>query len=194
MPLVKVKIEVITVGFLATNCYLLYEEDSRLAALIDPGDEAGKIINRLERLKLTLKCIIHTHGHFDHTQADSEIKKTTQAQILIHQADALMLGKVKPDILLKSGDIIEIGKIKLKVIHTPGHTPGGICLATEEFIFTGDTLFQNAVGRTDLPGGNEENLWRSIREKLFPLSEKLLIYPGHGPSSTIGAEKKVWKN
>ena len=190
----KARIEVIPVGFLDTNCYLIYEDDTRLAALIDPGEEPQKILRKVTELGLTLKYIIHTHGHFDHVGADRTIKEKTGAAILIHQADAPMLDKVTPERLIHDGETIELSWLKLRVLHTPGHSPGGICLVGSGYVFTGDTLFQGAVGRTDLQGGNEEALFHSIREKLMSLPDGFAIYPGHGPESTIGQERKIWKS
>jgi len=197
----------IKVGRLATNCYILGCPETLEGAVIDPGDEADYILTIVEEENLKLKYIINTHGHSDHIGANEEVKRSTGAQILIHAADEKFLLEPKQNLssyyqepivgpaadqLLSEGDLIEVGNtIKLKVIHTPGHTPGGICLLGDNFILTGDTLFAGSIGRTDLPGGSYDLIIRSIKEKLLPLPNNLLVYPGHGPSSTLQKEKET---
>jgi glyoxylase-like metal-dependent hydrolase (beta-lactamase superfamily II) len=193
VPESKLKIEIMPVGSLEANCYIIYEDDSRQAAIIDPGEEAAAILERVKALAISVRFIIHTHGHYDHTGASEALRRQTKARLLIHQAD-LELVEFTPEGFVRDGEIIPLGKLEFKVLHTPGHTPGGISLVCEDHVFTGDTLFANGVGRTDLTGGNETALWRSIREKLFTLPETYIIYPGHGPASTIGREKKTWKS
>ncbi|MDD5492722.1 MAG: MBL fold metallo-hydrolase [bacterium] len=187
----KIRIEALSVGSLGTNCYLVYDEGSKQSAIIDPGEEAEKILALVTVRQVTVKLIIHTHGHFDHTGASEALRRATKARMLIHQGDADLAGFI-PEAFLHDGETIFLGPLEFKVLHTPGHTPGGITLVGNGFAFTGDTLFKNGVGRSDLTGGNETALWKSIREKLFSLPPETVIYPGHGPASTIGQEKKKY--
>ncbi|MBI5554415.1 MAG: MBL fold metallo-hydrolase [Elusimicrobia bacterium] len=187
------KIETIPVGSLETNCYIVYDDDSRQAAVIDPGEEPEKILSVIDSLKVMVKLIIHTHGHFDHTGASEALRRKTKAKLLIHHGDVDLAG-FTPEAFLHDGEIVFFGPLEFKALHTPGHTPGGITLVGKGFAFTGDTLFNNGVGRTDFTGGNETVLWQSIRGKLFTLPPDTVIYPGHGPASTIGQEKTRWKN
>jgi len=202
------KIKTLIVGPIETNCYLVYCSETKEGAVIDPGDEAEKIINSIDNLGISIKYIINTHGHHDHIKANKQVKNVTGAEILIHASDASMLTdpsknlshymgqnitNLAADRELSDGDLIKFGNITLKVLHTPGHTPGCISLlsTTEKICFTGDTLFNGSVGRTDLPGGNYKTLINSLKEKLVRLSNEVKIYPGHGPSSSIGEEKAI---
>ncbi|MBW1917367.1 MAG: MBL fold metallo-hydrolase [Deltaproteobacteria bacterium] len=199
--------EVLLVGLLEVNCYILGDEDTAEAVVIDPGGDAPEILDTLQRKNLQLKMIINTHGHFDHVDANQPLKEATGAPIAIHPADATMLsqpsaealfftgGRVRPseaDILLNEGDLVTFGKYQLKVLHTPGHTPGGISLVMQNdpIVYVGDTLFAGSIGRTDFPGGSFEELIRSVREKIFPLGDHYLVMPGHGPATTVGQERK----
>lgn len=197
----------IKTGRLATNCYILGCAETLEGVVVDPGDEADYILTIVEEENLKIKYIINTHGHSDHIGANEEVKNATGAHILIHADDEEFLLEPsknlsnyssKPisgpaaDRLLSDGEFIEIGNtIKLKVLHTPGHTPGCICLLGENFILSGDTLFAGSIGRTDLPGGSYDQIIRSIEEKLLPLPNNLLVYPGHGPSSNLKKEKET---
>jgi len=198
-------LEILTLGELATNCYILGDEKTKEAVVIDPGGDFEIIEAHLEKLKLKTKCIILTHGHVDHIAALSQLKKATEAEILIHSKDSAMLYDpnqnlsifsgdqiiaTKADRLLEEGDIIQCGEIRLEVLHTPGHTPGGISLLTDKMIFTGDALFCGSIGRTDFPGSSYKDLISSIKDKLLSKGDDFVIYPGHGPSSTIGEERK----
>ena len=198
------KIETMVVGPLEVNCYILYD-DTKEAIVIDPGDDGEKIASRLVELGLDLKAIVNTHGHFDHIGANQHLKEKTGATLMVHGDDVEYLQNADiaasafgleaepspdPDRCLKEGDIIEAGDMKLKVIHTPGHSPGGICLFSDHTLFTGDTLFAGSIGRTDLLGGSHEQLLDAVRSKLFVLGETVEAYPGHGPSTTIAYEKK----
>ncbi|GAB6097164.1 MBL fold metallo-hydrolase [Desulfatiferula olefinivorans] len=198
-------VNVLVVGPIGANCIILGCEKTRKAAVVDPGDEGGRILSALTRDKLTLEYIINTHGHFDHVGANRRLKEATGAQILIHAKDAPMLGHLREmamsfgmrmdnsppaDRLLNDGDVITFGEQSLKVLHTPGHSPGGIALAAEDFVIAGDTLFQGSIGRTDLPGGDFNTLITSIRTKLFPLGDTMKVYTGHGPATLIGSEKR----
>jgi len=198
-------IKTLVVGPIQANCYILGCEETLEAAVIDPGDEADRILHALAESSLTAKLIINTHGHFDHVSANKRLKEVTGAPILIHHLDAPMLDQLSssaaawglaaddspaPDREIKDGDEVTFGNITLTVIHTPGHTPGGISLYNEDYVFVGDTLFAGSIGRTDFPGGSFETLKESIQQKLFTLSDDLKVYPGHNQPTTIGEEKR----
>lgn len=193
----------ISVGYMDNNCYFIGCEETGEAAVIDPGAEGIRILAKIEELKLKCRYIILTHGHSDHIGAIGEVIEATKAELIIHAEDAAMLtsadenlsvmiGKAftckSPDRLLSDGDIVQVGNEKLKIIHTPGHTLGGICVLAGEKLITGDTLFAGAIGRWDLPGGNHNQLIASIKKKLLILPPETKVYPGHGPSSSIGEE------
>jgi glyoxylase-like metal-dependent hydrolase (beta-lactamase superfamily II) len=195
------KIKTFVVGPMQTNCYVLSDEETGEAIIIDPGDEPEKIKKYLVQNKLKPEFIVNTHGHVDHIASDAEFK----LPVYIHKLDlynlrdplknlsSLVGGNVKPPsqiMPLEDKDIIGTKKIKLEVIHTPGHTPGGISLKFDNMVFTGDTLFCSGIGRTDFPGASEARLIESIKNRLFVLADDTVIYPGHGPSSTIGQEKE----
>jgi hydroxyacylglutathione hydrolase len=199
-------IKTLAVGPIMANCFIVGCEETLAAAIIDPGDEPDRILQALAESNLTAKIIINTHGHFDHVGANKRLKEVTGAPILIHSLDAPMLNQLAdsaaawgmaadnsppPDRELQDGDEVTFGKIVFKVIHTPGHTPGGISLYTEHEVFVGDTLFAGSIGRTDFPGGNFETLRESIQQKLFVLSDDLKVYPGHNQPTTIGVEKRT---
>jgi len=193
------------VGLLQTNCYIVGCEETKEGAIIDPGGDAKRILAEVERLGLRIKYVINTHGHFDHTLANKEVVKATGAPLAIHSADAPMLtkgggafffgiiGKASPpaDIMLDEGQVLIVGKIQLKVLHTPGHSPGSVCLYSEEegVLFDGDVLFNMGIGRTDLPGGNYHVMMESI-QRLLTLPDETTVYPGHGPPTTIGRERQ----
>ncbi len=194
------------VGPMAANCYIIGCDKTKEAAVIDPGAEGRRIINRLMQLNLKCKYIILTHGHVDHIGALNELSEATGAEVCIHSEDAgmltspaqnlsLFMGSLRKykaaDKLLADGDKIQVGEVTLEVIHTPGHTPGGICLKIDgNGIITGDTLFAGSVGRSDFPGGSHNVLINSIKTRLLGFPDDTKVYPGHGPASTIGAEKK----
>ncbi|MFH2061118.1 MAG: MBL fold metallo-hydrolase [Pseudomonadota bacterium] len=199
-------IKKLEVGPIMANCYILGCKSTKQAVVIDPGDDADRILMELAKSELRVKYLINTHGHFDHVGANKQMKEATNAQIAIHPADEPMLEELSrsammfglsaensppADIVLNHGDEISFGEITLKVIHTPGHSQGGICLYTKGFLFAGDTLFAGSIGRTDLPGGDYDTLIASIKEKLMMLDDDTLVYTGHGPETTIGKEKRI---
>ncbi len=198
-------IKTLPVGPIMANCFIVGCQETMQAAVIDPGDEADKILQSVADSNLEVKTIINTHGHFDHVSANKGIHAATNAPILIHALDAPMLEQISasaanwglsaenspaPDRTLSDGDTITFGKITLKVIHTPGHTPGGVSLFTAGHVFVGDTLFAGSIGRTDFPGGDFATLKSSILDKLFTLGDEVRVYTGHGPETTIGHEKQ----
>lgn len=193
-----------TAGSYETNNYLLICKETRKAILIDAGGSFGKTMKLIKDNNAELKYILHTHGHFDHIGGTADIQKATNAKVLIHKEDEHFVKTLKQQLLmfgmpnaeppkidgfLEDGQEIETGTIKLKVIHLPGHSPGGIGFFADKVLFAGDTLFADSVGRTDLPGGSYEILGESIKNKIFTLDEDITIYPGHGGSTTIGHEK-----
>ena len=187
-----------------TNCYILIDKNSAKAAIIDPGGDAEALIKTLAELKVTPTLIINTHGHWDHIGANKPLQQHYGLAIAIHASDAPMLSDGKRNAarffagngdggeakrVLKDGDIIELGALKIEVLHTPGHTPGGICLHLDKLLFSGDTLFNLSIGRTDLTGGDYEAITQSLT-RLSALPDDLLVLPGHGPDSVLGYEKK----
>ncbi len=199
--------ESLAVGPLSVNCYIVACDESREGIVVDPGGDVELIVDLVERQGLKIHTIINTHGHFDHLGGNRQAMAAFGARLLIHQADAPMLsrsaevarkyglqGENSPeaDAYLTDGMDIFFGTCRLKVLYTPGHTLGGCCLYFEEArkVITGDTLFADSIGRTDLPGGSHEQLLESIRTKLFTLPDDVIAYPGHGPHTTIGHEKK----
>ena len=191
----------LAVGMIQANCYIVGCEQTKEAVVIDPGGEAKRILAGLQKHGLKLKYIINTHGHFDHVGANKALKDLTGAPIFIHREDAPMLSHgagmwgmgsqtSKADQFIKDGDRIAFGQITLEVIHTPGHSPGGISLYTPKVLFVGDTLFAGSIGRTDFPGGDYDLLISCVRKRLFVLGDEVKVYPGHGPDTTIGYERK----
>ena len=201
-------IKKLVVGFLETNCYIVGCERTKKAFIVDPGAESSRIIEEVKKEHLNPEYIISTHGHGDHIGANENIKQEFgDLKILIHANDKDMLidasknlsadfamNYVSPsaDLVLNGGEIIEVGSLELKILFTPGHTPGGISIfiRKEKAVFTGDVLFCSSVGRTDLPSSSGADLVRAIKEKLMVLDSDVVIYPGHGPDSTIGKERE----
>jgi hydroxyacylglutathione hydrolase len=198
------QVECLVVGAMASNCYLVWCEDTKEAIIIDPGAEGERITDEVDQKGLTVKYIVNTHGHIDHIAANTVIKEATDAKLAIHIEDLPMLTvpelnlsqymgrkycSPQADLSLCDGDELTVGKDVLTVLHTPGHTRGGISLKGTGVIFVGDTLFAGSVGRTDFPGGSYEELIASIKNKILPCGDEFIVYPGHGPATTVGSER-----
>ena len=198
-------IKKLALGPIMANCFIVGCSQTHQAAVIDPGDEADRILLALAEERLTVTHILNTHGHFDHVGANKRMKTATAAPILIHAQDAPMLRLLSrsaaawgmtaedsppPDRTIDEGDLVQVGTLTFKVIHTPGHTLGGVSLFVDGCLFAGDTLFAGSVGRTDFPGGDFDTLRSSIQKKLFVLSDNVKVFTGHGPETTIGEEKR----
>jgi hydroxyacylglutathione hydrolase len=205
--------EVVVVGPLQCNCSILGDEETREAIVIDPGDEVERVLAVLEKHTLKARYIVNTHAHFDHVGNCRELKEATGAEISLHKADLsiyetaprqaalfAMYG-VRPirmtavDQFLRDADGLQVGKIAAQAIHTPGHTPGSLSLhvpgSARDLLFAGDTLFSGSIGRTDLPGGDFDQLLKSIKDRLLTLDDQTEIWPGHGPKTTIGRERRT---
>lgn len=197
-------LESLPTGPLQVNCYILGCETTRHAAVIDPGGDVEQILALLQQLNLKLQMVINTHGHFDHVGGNSELLEKTGVDLLLHRDDCELLRRAAdhaavyglptvtsptPQRVLLGEETITLGELQIKVLHTPGHTPGGVCLLVEDQVIVGDTLFAGSIGRTDLPGGDHQQLIDSIRAKLLPLPDATVAHPGHGPATTIGREK-----
>lgn len=204
ISIIAVQVKTIVNGFFFGNCYLVWDDD-RSCVVIDPGDEEELIFHTIYELGLTPHLIVGTHANIDSLGAAADLRESLGVHFALHEGEIKVFGFL-PDVArylglplmkmpsvdrwLQDRDTIEVGKIKMKVIHTPGHTPGSICLLTEGGVFTGDTLIGGSYGRTDLKGGSEKSILESIHKRLFTLDDSVEVYPGHGPSTTIGEEKK----
>jgi len=199
-----VKIERLVLGPLDTNCWLVADDAGGPVVVIDPADEADKIIRALKGRDVA--AVVLTHGHFDHLAAAGQVMSFTGAGLQVHVADAPWITTAvgtggapfgfdvsapPANRELRDGDVIAVGEVELQVVHTPGHTPGCICLFADGHLFSGDTLFAGSVGRTDLPRGNGAALRCSIAEKLTLLRDDTIVHPGHGPDTTIGRERAI---
>ncbi len=197
-------LESLPTGPLQVNCYILGCETTRHAAVIDPGGDVEQILALVKKLNLKVQMVINTHGHFDHIGGNRQLIEATGAELLLHRDDEKLLGlaadhaaayglnaEASPQAqrLLEGDEVLPLGELMIRVLHTPGHTPGGVCLLVEDQLIVGDTLFAGSIGRTDLPGGNHQQLIDSIQVKLLPLPDSTGVHPGHGPATTIGREK-----
>jgi glyoxylase-like metal-dependent hydrolase (beta-lactamase superfamily II) len=195
----------LVVGPLQVNCYIVHDEKTKEAIVIDPGDDGREILDLIREKGLKVRYIVNTHAHFDHVGANKLLKDATGAELLIHEADsgllsttanhARMFGMTAPsspkaDRYVKHGDVLTVGALTLTVLHTPGHSAGGISLAGDGMVFTGDALFAGSIGRTDLPGGDLMTLITSIKTYLMSLPDDTVVLSGHGPQSTIGDERR----
>lgn len=198
------KYENVIVGPLETNCYLIYGDETQECAVMDPGAQPEKIIQTIAAMNLKPVILINTHGHVDHVGANKDIKEKYDIPLVMHSADAPMLKSVlqsglglflgarnspPPDQFLSEGEELRIGTSSLKIIHTPGHSPGSLSFFCDGLLFSGDTLFCGGVGRTDLPGGSWEEMIRSIEDKILTLPDDTVVLPGHGPHTTVAQER-----
>lgn len=198
------KVKKVVVGIFEVNCYILWDEKDKEAIVVDPGEEGERIIEVIRKDSLKIRSIVNTHTHIDHIGANDFLREKTEAPLLAHSADVFLLqnaelnlsaltGKDKsfglPDRLLEEGDEIRVGGFSIRILHTAGHTPGSICLYGDNKLFSGDTLFAGGIGRTDLAGGNLRELQKSIKDKILTLPDEVVVYPGHGPSTTVGKER-----
>jgi glyoxylase-like metal-dependent hydrolase (beta-lactamase superfamily II) len=195
------------VGLIQTNCYIVGCEETHEGAVIDPGGHPERILAEVEAHGLTIKYVLNTHAHFDHTDANGALVEATGATLALHPGDRSLLEmsggagffgleaepSPPPTLELYDGDVLAVGDLRFRVLHTPGHTPGHVCFyeADEGVLFDGDVLFQRGIGRTDLPGGSWAQLMDSIRRVLFALPDETVVYSGHGPATTLGEEKRL---
>jgi glyoxylase-like metal-dependent hydrolase (beta-lactamase superfamily II) len=196
----------LSVGPLETNCYIVWDRDTRKAAVIDPGGDDDLIAQQIARLELDVEWVLITHGHLDHCFSAGSIARRCGAGIGMHPADighltdGLEIAALYYDIsayerftptrFLTDGDVINLGSSAISVIHTPGHSQGGLCFLTDAGVFCGDTIFAGSVGRTDFPGGSSEQLVESIRKKILTMDDSTRLYPGHGPATSVGEERR----
>ena len=191
----NMKFESMELGLYQTNCYIVWDEQTRDCVLIDPGDEPQRIALRLQQLELTPQAILLTHAHFDHIGAVPSLRGAFGCRLLVCRED-LNLPNPVPTVSLEGaelygeGDTVEVGALRFAVLHTPGHTPGSVCLRSGNCLFTGDTLFRGSCGRTDLPMGDWEQMAASLR-RLGGIEEDLYVYPGHGDATTLAREKRT---
>ena len=201
------EIKILSVGPFQTNCYVVGSTAANRGLIIDPGADASGILGVVKRLGWSISTIVLTHAHMDHFGALKQVREATGGSFAIHEDETKMLSgnlnrilaqmgsspadlPAQPERLLKENDLVGEADFMLKVLHTPGHSPGGICLQGDGIVFSGDTLFNMGVGRTDFPGCSEELLYKSIENKLMKLPDDTVVYPGHGPSTTIGNERR----
>lgn len=199
-------VETLPVGMIQANCYLLGDESTREAVVIDPGGDSPVILKALMAKGLKPSAILVTHGHFDHVEGLASLKRATGAPIFVHRSDLPLVrgmssqGKMfgiraedapEPDRFLEDGETVAVGQLEVKVLHTPGHSPGSLCYLAGKAVFVGDLLFAGSIGRTDFEGGDYAVLIRSVRTKIFTLPDDTVVYPGHGPATTVSMEKRT---
>ena len=203
----KMILYTIPVGITQTNCYVVGCDQTHEGVIIDPGGHPQRILKTIEKSGLTIRYVLNTHCHFDHMGANAEIVAATKAPLALHPAElpilqakggaawfgVLVKESPLPGLELDDGQVLEVGTLRFQVLHTPGHSPGGLTfyLKQENAAFDGDVLFEMGIGRTDLPGGDWDTLERSIREVLYALPDDTTLYPGHGPRTTVGREKRA---
>jgi glyoxylase-like metal-dependent hydrolase (beta-lactamase superfamily II) len=205
MPTSKLQVEPLIVGPLFSNCYIVWDDDNKQGVVIDPGDDPDIILEKIKELNITIKYILATHGHFDHVGAVAPLKRELNVEFLAHEGDLFFIEDgeksariwgiqieqpPKPDRFINEGERIKVGGFELEVLHTPGHSPGGVSFLYNRMVFSGDTLFQGSIGRTDFREGSFEILAKSIRTRLYNLPDDTIVYTGHGPVTTIGDEKR----
>ena len=201
----RLQVEQLVVGPLFSNCYIVWDDSVKQGVIIDPGEDAQTILERIKELGIEIKYILATHGHFDHVGAVAPLKRELKVEFLAHKDDFFFIEDgenaarrwgfmieqpPKPDRFIEEGDTIEVGAFELEVLHTPGHSPGGVSFLYTGIVFCGDTLFQGNIGRTDFRMSSFEELAKSIKTRLYTLPDDTVVYTGHGPPTTIGAEKK----
>lgn len=199
------KVYVLEVGMLATNCYIAVNEELKEGVIVDPGGDAERIIEQVKKLGVTIKAIFITHGHSDHIMALSEVRKATGAPVYVSREDADMLTKADRNLSIYinnglecdpaekfygDGDVITVAGMEFTVYATPGHTKGGVCIKCGDIVFCGDTVFCESIGRTDLPGGSYKEILQSIKTKILPMADDVKLLPGHGPETTVGWERR----
>ena len=192
-------IKAVEAGPIQANCYILMDEETKEIVIMDPGGEAEMLSEEIDNFKGNVKFIILTHGHFDHVGAVKDLCQKYKVPFYIsavdyeyvQKDDSGIFGKLPNNpLVIKEGDTISFGKNTIKVLETPGHTKGGVSFVIDDKVFTGDTLFRGSIGRTDFLGGDFDEIINSIKTKLLPLGDDIIVYPGHGPSSTIAFEKR----
>ncbi len=198
------KIETLVVSPFEVNCYLVWDESDKIGVIIDPGDEAERILERIKELGVKPEAILLTHGHADHIAAVEPLMKELKLKLYIGEGDEEMLSSPSAnvsaligfqiicpaaDVIVKGGETLKFGSLQFSVFHTPGHSKGGMCYFSGNSLFCGDTLFSGSIGRTDLPGGNYEQLIESIQQNILSLPDDIICYPGHMEATTVGRER-----